>query len=270
MAALTWLGSSWNVELGYEHAHCIPFIMLALFIWRWRSLRSSIGPSSSKAIPILLIAACLFFIAHRIPQPRIAVLSLPMLLWGSAWYFWGWKVAKLSFSPLFLLVLAIPFPSLWRFSQFLEVFSTKLCQITTSWFGIEVNVSGSVVFSSPGSLPPLEISQICGGNFSLKILMLVASVWACLATMAPWKKLLLILAVVPIEIIGNGLRLTSIFVIYEHGDPEFAQGQWWDWSGLLLLYPVALTLIYATHALLKREFPKLSHLYSQIGQVPKN
>ena len=59
----------------------------------------------------------------------------------------------------------------------------------------------------------------------------------------------------PLAIVGNALRVTSIFVIAEYGDATWARSTWHDWSGLLLFYPFSLLLLLTLHSLLEGGLP---------------
>jgi exosortase len=156
--------------------------------------------------------------------------------------------------------MAIPLPQVQQATTELQILSTKLAQMGCSWFGVDVEIRGTKIFSTGEKWAPLEIDEGCGGIRSLMALILISSVWAYLAKMSLWKKALLCLSAIPLAILGNMLRLTSIFVIAEYGSPEFASNTWHDWSGLLLFYPISLVMLLMTHSILEGGLPKLRRL----------
>ena len=145
----------------------------------------------------------------------------------------------------------IPEPTVFKFSPEGKL----LAQWGAGLFGIETVVQGTEILSTGNKWTPLEIDEGCGGIRSLMALIMIASVWAYLAPIALWKKALLCLAAFPLAIFGNMLRLTSIFVIAEYGDAEFARNTWHDWSGLLLFYPISLMLLLGVHSVLEGGWP---------------
>lgn len=76
-----------------------------------------------------------------------------------------------------------------------------------------------------------------------------------MADMALWKRALLFFSAVPLAIVGNALRVVSIFVIAEYGDADWAANTWHDWSGLLLFYPISLFLMLCLHSALEGGLP---------------
>lgn len=260
---LVWLESTWNSENDYEHGYLIPIVMIGLLAWQGKSLRAAASPIGSASrhnlvgLLVALAGAGFFVLAHRTGQARLAVGGLPMILWGSAWYLWGWPLARLTFFPLFVLWLAIPVPQFQQATTKLQILSTKLAQWGCDLFGVRTEVRGTQIHSLNDKWQPLEIDEGCGGIRSLMALILISSVWAYLAKMSLWKKALLCLSAFPLAILGNMLRLTSIFVIAEYGSADFAANTWHDWSGLLIFYPISLLLLLLLHSILEGGLPKL-------------
>jgi exosortase/archaeosortase family protein len=106
-----------------------------------------------------------------------------------------------------------------------------------------------------GDWKPLSIAHGCSGIRSLMALLMISAAWAYMARMALWKRVLLFLSAFPLAIIGNALRVISIFVIAEYGDDRWAATTWHDWSGLLLFYPFSLMLLLVIHSLLEGGLP---------------
>jgi exosortase len=255
LSTLAWLKTTWNHETDYEHGFLVPVIMVGLIAFQWKALRQNAGAGTWAGLPVAILG-CLFFVAaQRTGQPRLAVGGLPMILWGSSLYLWGWKTGRLLFFPLFFLFLAIPVPEFQQATTRLQILSTHLAQWGAGLFGIETVVEGTQILSTGNKWTPLEIDEGCGGIRSLMALIMIASVWAYLAPIAMWKKALLCLAAFPLAIFGNMLRLTSIFVIAEYYDADFARNTWHDWSGLLLFYPLSLMLLLGVHSVLEGGWP---------------
>lgn len=262
MSPLAWLESAWNPATDFEHGYLVPVISIGLIIWKWPRLKEAATHENGRSIWLgMLIAiggACLFVMAHRTGQARLAIAGLPMILWGCSWYFWGWRIAKLTAFPCFVLLLSIPVPYFQQATTHLQILSTKLAQIGCGWFGVETEVRGTQIFSLTDRWEPLEINEGCGGIRSLMALILISTVWAYVANTSLWKKALLCLSAIPLAIIGNMLRLTSIFVIAEYGDPVFARDTWHDWSGLIIFYPISLLLLLTLHSFLEGGLKRFS------------
>lgn len=254
-SALSWVYSAWNPETDYEHGLLFPVVIAGLLIYRFKDLKAAAGEGSYTGLLVALFGVLLYLLAYRTHQPRISLAGLPVILWGSAWYWWGWRVAKLSAFPLFLFWLAIPAPGFQQYTTHLQHVATALAHHGSGLFGVETFVEGTKVLPLKGDWKPLDIAAGCSGIRSLMALLMISATWAYIAKMALWKKALLFFAAFPLAIIGNALRVISIFVIAEYGNAEWATGTWHDWSGLLLFYPFSLMLLLMLHALLEGGLP---------------
>lgn len=256
-SALSWLESTWNKETRYEHGYMVPVIMIGLIAWQWKNLvrLAKQGQSNWLGLPVVVLGIVFFLIGYRCGQARFSVAGLPMILWGSALYLWGWQMSRLVLFPLFLLWLAVPMSEFQQATVKLQIISSHLAQWCSGLFGVQTVVKGVQMFSVSERWLPLEIDEGCGGIRSLMALIMISTVWAYLAKVSLWKKGVLLLSAFPLAIFGNMLRLTSIFVIAEYGNPEFARNTWHDWSGLLIFYPISLCLLLLVHSALEQGLP---------------
>jgi exosortase len=254
-SALTWIWSAWNKENDFEHGPMFPLVIVGLIVYRFKALRASVSEGSLWGLAAVFVGALFYAAAYRTLQPRVAMGALPFLLWGSALYLWGWQVAKMLLFPLFFFWLAIPLPSFQQATVHLQLLATKGAYFGASLFGVETIVQGTQIASAHGNWKPLEIAGGCSGIRSLMALLMISGAWAYVANMQLWKRCVLFASAVPLAIIGNVFRVTSIFVIAEYGNAKWASGTWHDWSGLLIFYPFSLALLFCLHSLLEGGVP---------------
>lgn len=254
-SAFDWLWSAWNSENDYEHGPLFPLVIAGLIVHRLRGLREVADGGSLWGLAAVVVGAVFYAAAYRTLQPRVAVGALPFLLWGCAWCLWGWRVARLLAFPLFFFLLAIPLPSFRQATTGLQLVATAMAHHGASWFGVETLVEGTRISSAKGNWEPLEIAAGCSGIRSLMALLMISGAWAYVARMVLWKRALLFVAAFPLAILGNSLRVISIFIIAEYGDARWASTTWHDWSGLLLFYPFSLVLLLVLHSVLEGGLP---------------
>lgn len=157
--------------------------------------------------------------------------------------------------PLFFFWLAVPLPSFQQATTHLQLVATSMAHHGASLCGVETTVQGNMIAPVNGNWEPLEIAAGCSGIRSLMALLMISAAWAYVAKIAMWKKVVLFLSAFPLAILGNSLRVISIFVIAEYGDAKWARTTWHDWSGLLLFYPFSLVLLLVIHSLLEGGIP---------------
>lgn len=254
-SALTWIWSAWNEENDFEHGFLFPIIIIGLVVHQFKDLKEAVGRGSGWGLLPVLLGCLLFAAAYRTLQPRVAMGALPFLLWGGVWYLWGTRVAKILFLPIFFFLLAIPLPSFQQATTQLQLLATSLAHHGALLFGVETHVQGNMISSAHDGWEPLKIAKGCSGIRSLMALLMISGAWACAAKMSLWKRALLFVSALPLAILGNSLRVISIFVIGEYGSAEWARNTWHDWSGLLLFYPFSLMLLLVIHSLLEGGLP---------------
>jgi exosortase len=229
--------------------------MIGLIAYRFKEIRAAVSPGSWWGLLSVVLGCLLYIAAYRTLQPRVGVFGLPFILFGAAHFLWGWRAAKLLAFPLFFLWIAIPLPTFQQATTHLQLLATALAHHGSGLFGVETYTQGTTILPIKGDWKPLSIAHGCSGIRSLMALLMISAAWAYMAKMSLWKRVLLFLSAFPLAIIGNALRVISIFLIAEHGDAQWASTTWHDWSGLLLFYPFSLMLLLVIHSVLEGGLP---------------
>ena len=245
------LYKSWNVETRYEHGKMFPYIILGLFAYQWKNIRASIGTGEWQGLVLMAFGCLLYLLAYRVIQWRVGIGSLPFIVSGLIWYLCGRKTFLLTAFPIFYLWLSIPLPDVQQATIPLQNTSISIAQFLCKISGVGTYNIGSTIYSTNKNWEPLLVDELCSGIRSLMALLMISCAWAYIARMSMWKRGLLIISALPISILGNGLRVSSIFVMAEYGNEEFARETWHDHSGLLLFYPISLVTMMGLHALLE-------------------
>lgn len=254
-SALQWLLGAWTPVTDYEHGKLVPFVILGLIGYRYKEIKLSAKEGSPWGLIAIVLGCLLYLAAYRTLQPRVAVGGLPFILFGSIYFLWGWRTAKLMAFPLFFLWISIPLPTFQQATTHLQLLATSIAHHGSGLLGVQTYTQGTMVLPVEGNWKPLSIAHGCSGIRSLMALLMISSAWAYVAKISLWKKTLLFLSAFPLAIIGNALRVISIFVIAEYGNAEWASTTWHDWSGLLLFYPFSLFLLLLIHSILEGGLP---------------
>lgn len=249
------LYDSWNGETRYEHGVMFPFIILGLLIYQWKNIVASVREGEWQGLVLLGFGCFLFLIAYRVIQWRVGVGAMPFIISGLIWYLCGRKTFFLTAFPVFYLWLSIPVPDIQQATVPLQNISISLAQFICKLCGVDTYASGATIYSTSDHWKPLTVDEACSGIRSLMALTMISAAWAYIARMSLWKRALLLASALPIAILGNGLRVASIFIIAEYGNYEFAEKTWHDHSGLLLFYPISLLLMMGLHTWLEGGLP---------------
>jgi len=266
-STLGWLYSTWTPVTDYEHGKLVPFIILGLIAYRFKDFRTSVQPGSLWGLASIVVGCLFYLAAYRTYQPRVAVGALPFIVWGSVLYLWGWQIARILAFPLFFIWIAIPLPAFQQATTHLQILATSFAHHGSNLLGVETYTKGTMVLPVEGDWKPLSIAHGCSGIRSLMALLMISAAWAYIAKFALWKKVVLFLSAIPLAILGNALRIVSIFLIAEYGDAEWASTTWHDWSGLLLFYPFSMFLLLVIHSLLEGGLPWKSKNRRKVRRV---
>jgi len=252
----TWV-RAWNKESDFEHGVIFPFLLAGLIFWRRKEILAARGPGEWLGLVPAIFGALLFLLSYRTIQWRVAIIGLPFLLTGSVWYLWGRRAAWLLAFPLFLIWLAIPVGFLQQATGGLQLIATRLAHAGASLFGVPTTITGNRLMMTDGA--GFDVDEGCSGIRSLWALMLIAAAWTYVTRIPMWKRVLLFASAFPIAIIGNALRLISIFIIAKYSGAHFAGSTWHDWSPLVFFYPFSLFLLLTVHSILEGGLPWKKH-----------
>src|SRR2546428_2263862 len=130
-----WAWQAWTPAANQEHSKLVPLISLALVWYHRKKIRNAVKRGSNTGLVFVAIGIVLFLLSARCLQPRLALASLPFLIYGSVFYLWGAAVARIVLFPCAFLIFLIPFGAI-------EQATFRLQFIITGIVGFLANVIG--------------------------------------------------------------------------------------------------------------------------------
>jgi exosortase len=145
----------------------------------------------------------------------------------------------------------IPIPTfiMDRFIYILLLGSSEVTDILFQLAGIAYLREG-FVFHLPGQ--SIEVAKVCSGIRSSIALVIVTALAGHLFLQTGWKKLVLIVAVFPITILKNGIRIVTITLLAVYVDQKFLTQGFLHKSGGILFFIPSLVFLGLILWLLKR------------------
>jgi exosortase len=242
----------------------IPLVTLALVYQERDTIFADARFDWPAALPFIVAGAALIVASVLGQRPIAADLSLRVtaivLLWvGGFLLVYGRRAAGRGRFPLAFLFFTIPIPSsvLTAAVQFLKHGSTEAVSALFTLTG-QVYHRDGFVFSLPGVV--IEIADECSGIRSSLGLLLTSLLAGHMFLKKAWTKGVLALAVVPMAILKNALRIVVLTLLSIHVDPGFLTGQLHHEGGVVF-FLVALMLLAPILALLRHL--DLTHARSQ-------
>lgn len=265
-SVLRWMVNRWGdatFSIGdYSHGWLIPFVSL-FAVWKKRhDLWAAPKAVSWPMLWMVALGLLLHWVGARIQQPRVSLMALVILLWTIPFFLYGRAVAKTLVFPCFYLVFCIPLNFFDVFSFDLRLLATVISASVLNGLGIEVVRSGSAIHAANGAFH-LEVADACSGIRSLLALTALTAAYAYFTQRVFWKQVVLFVAAIPLAVIGNMVRVTSIGVVAQLLGQEKALRYYHDYSGYVV-FVVAVFLVMAIERALDRV--PVSMPPSQTGQ----
>ena len=211
----------------HSHILLIPFVSAYLIYIRRHALpkdytfsvRWALIPSLAGAIS--LAVAWNPGVSGRSQNDYLALMALSFVCFVAAggFFFLGRKWMAAAAFPFAFLIFMVPMPD--RVADFLET-ASKLA--STEAANLFFNISGTPVLRDGTffHLPniTIEVAQECSGIRSSWVLFITSLLAANMFLKKPWRRTVLVAAVIPLGILRNGLRIVFIGLLCVHFGPE--------------------------------------------------
>ena len=213
----------------YSHILLVPFISSYLIWLRRKHLPPASEPARQLAA-FAWIAGLVVLIGYWVAissaltlteEDSLVLTTLAFLLfsYGICCLFLGADTLRAIAFPLVFLAFMVPFPTFVR--EGIELLSRHSSAATADAM---FRLSGMPIFREglgfqlPGIR--LYVAQECSGIHSSLVLFLTSLVAGHLFLHTPWKRLLLVLVVIPLGILRNGFRIFVIGQLCVHIGPQ--------------------------------------------------
>jgi len=221
---------TWMNEEDYSYGFYIPAIS-AYLIWENRAaLRNVRIETSWKILPLLCFTVLLSIYGILGSSGNIAMPAVPLLLLLFVTFNFGAEAFRKLLLPLAFLFFMVPVPAFIERSLgiFLKSISTKLGAAVIEFFHIPVHVSGNIIDLG---VTRLQVVDACNGMRFLFPLLAIGVLYAKFFQRSWWRRLICIIATLPIAVLINGLRVGITGILCEHFGKTAAEGFFHDFEG---------------------------------------
>ena len=242
----------------YSYFPLIPVVTVFLLLRNRKAIFSDISYSIRWGIPTAAAGMLLYWIGRgRIwvlnPNDHLSLMifSLLICLVGGFIAFYGIKAFRKAMFPLLFLVFIVPPPTIIiePLIHVLLVGSAETSYRVFSILGVPVFRQG-FVFELPGIA--VEVAKQCSGINSTMALFITSVIAGYLFLETGWRRVALVLAIFPITIFKNSLRIVTISLLAAYVDPIFIQNHWIHRAGGKPFFIFALLFMVPVLWLLRR------------------
>jgi len=249
-----WLTGHWSHISNYSHGPLIPMIAGMLVWWKRKELMSARIAPVGWGVAVVALAVAAYYVGVKAVQPRIVVFSFVVLLYGLALVLGGREIFRVLFFPISFLFLMIPLNFLDELVGFpLRQLVASTATLLLNWFGIETVRVGTGIYSR---VFRFDVADPCSGIRSLMALTTVTAAYAYVTQHQQWKRWVLFLSAMPLAVLGNLARVTSIALVAEVYGQDVAGKAYHDYSGYIV-FGVALSAMVVIGLLLNFPYRRL-------------
>lgn len=233
----------------YSHGFLVPLFSIFL-IWdkRKQIAETPVRPSWS-GLPLVALGLLILIFGIYGVDLFTSRVSFVILLTGLIWTFLGRPMLRQLQFPVFILLLAIPFPAI-IFNQItfpLQLLASRLASSTLPLLGVPVLQEGNVI-----QLPvmKLEVAEACSGIRSLMSLFTLSVFYGYFLERTTGRRVILALASIPIAVAANAIRIVGTGLCVQYWDPVKALGFFHEFSGWVM-FVISLACLYLIHCFMR-------------------
>ncbi|HEX8949934.1 MAG TPA: exosortase/archaeosortase family protein [Dissulfurispiraceae bacterium] len=222
------------LELSLRNDSCSYILFIPLFsggimFSRRAQLARRMSPSYMTGIAAALMGGVLRLLCafggtglgHDGNLPLMMV-SLVMFLAGGFIFLYGARAFRSVLFPFLLLLLMVPVPAgiMGDIVRFLQTSSADVSYFFFKLVRIPVEREG-FIFHLPGV--NIEVAQQCSGIRSSTVLFIMGVLASGLFLRTGWRRAVLILSILPIAIVKNGIRITTLSFLAVYVDKDILE-----------------------------------------------
>lgn len=231
----------WRIP-DFSHGFLVPLFSVYLVWEKRKTLRGIPAAPCWSGLAVIALGLAVLILGVYGSELFLSRISLIILMAGLVLCFGGRQFLKELRFALLVLLLAIPIPAI-LFNQItfpLQIFASKLASAMLPLFGVPVLREGNVI-----ELPlmKLEVAEACSGIRSLMSLFTLAVFYGYFMEKSNWRRVLLVLASLPIAIAANAVRILGTGLCVQYWDPDKAMGFFHEFSGWVI-FLVSLACLY--------------------------
>ena len=232
----------------YSQIGLIPVFSFAIIFLKRRDVFSRI----EFTIPIggaIILAGLSLLMVSKIWQAKLdagdflSLCTIGFLLWtvGGFVGIYGEKAFRKAMFPMLFLFFAVPIPTvvLDRSIRFLQQMTADTVDCIFGVIGLPYLRTG-IVFQLPEVT--IQVAEQCSGIRSTLALIVAATAAGYFFLETGWRRILLVLAIIPVTIFKNALRITTLTFLAAYVDPAWLTDSWLHRFGGKPFFILALLL----------------------------
>jgi exosortase D (VPLPA-CTERM-specific) len=212
----------------YSFGLLLPLVSAYLVYLKWPEIRRGPWRPAWMGMVVLALGFLLYIIGEASTDLYTPGVSFIVSLAGVLLLCGGWRLVRLLWFPLLLLLLMIPLPGflMRQITLPLQLLSSRLATDILQIIGIPAVRQGNVIDLG---VRQLQVVAACSGLRYILSLLALGIIFCYFYQRRPWKAALLLISILPAAIIANALRVAGMGIF-----PALQVGFWHIFSGWLI------------------------------------
>jgi exosortase len=262
LSLFAWLQVYWKGE-DYSYGPVVPMVVAGLFVWKWRKKLHALPLSTATSgLAVILAGVTIYWVGVKAANPRLVAGSLEVLIFGLILYLAGWEWAKELWFPCAFLLFMIPVNFLDQYGFQLRIFVAQISTSLLNVLSMDVYREGTGIYSTANRFLPLEVADPCSGIRSLMALMALTSLYGYVTMDQSWKKWVLFLSSIPLAVLGNLARITTVALVAQGFGQDLAMKIYHDYSGYIV-FSLAILCMIGLGAMLNIDYREMVQRWTQ-------
>ena len=229
---MRWLIESWRVNPYYKHGVVVVLVSIAYAVFK--IVRSEKAESQDHHWAYFLVASIvLYLIGFQTGLNFLKTVPIFLTLLSIAYLLGDYLPAHSIRFPILFPIIVIPVPFLPELTAFLQFFMAHLSTGILQVFGYEIVAEGATIYLPNATF---VIGEPSSGIQSLVALLTLMVPVVYFTKTSLKKKSLLYLMIVPVAMLGNLLRIVTLFLVGYYYGEAIAADFWHDIGGVLFYF----------------------------------
>jgi exosortase len=251
------MGEVWSSVDYYSHGFLVPLVAY----WAATRSRTRFRPLENRdrrGFAIAGLAAVVYAAGLAMGVVSLQGLGLVAAVAACAFYLGGVQGVRVLAFPLAFLVFMVPLPQTWITPMIvqLQLIVSATAVDLLGWFGSGVVRQGNVIQLPAGD--ELFVAEACSGITSIVTLTPLAVMFAYFTESTLVRRLVIVVAVVPLAMLGNLVRVAVTVAAAERYGAAAATGNLLHEFAGLITFTLACLALIALGALMHRFAPARS------------
>jgi len=236
---MRWLIESWRVNPYYKHGFIVALVSIAYTVFK--IVRSNKTEGKDHYWTYFLAASIvLYLIGFQTGLNFLKTVPIFFTLLSIAYLLGNYLPAHSLRFPLLFPIIAVPIPFLQDLTAFLQFFMADLSTGLLQVFGYEIVSEGATIYL-PNAI--FLIGEPSSGIQSLIALLTLMVPIIYFTKTSLKKKSLLYLLIIPVAMLGNLIRIVTLFIVGYYYGQNAAAVFWHDIGGILFYFSSLLFLL---------------------------